>query len=180
MWETITMERVGSLERSRNYLQYVGVSSSEDERQFKMYHEEMPTENWKHLNECFRERLKIEWELHELKKEKKKWVAKGDELQKRLSEAQRMPVHSKEDLIKKQETIRWIKGEIMKVNEEIKRIRQEIKKKKQEFYRAWDKVEEAKKNVIEDEHKQNQLEDEQYRKEKEEMAKEKIWLLMAA
>ena len=140
----------------------------------------MPTENWKQLQECFDERLKLEEEVRELKKEKRKWVAKGDVLQKRLIEVQKRPVSSPEDEMKKQEEIRSIREEIAKVNEEIKRVRKEIKMKKQEFYRAMDRVEKAKKLVIEEEHTQNQLDDEQFRIEKGKKVEEKIELLMAA
>ncbi len=123
----------------------------------------MPTENWKQLQENFDERAKIEEELHGLKEEKRKLVAKGDELQKRFLELERSPVSSPEEEAKRQEEINSIKEEIRKVNEEINSIKEEMKIKEQEFYKSTDKVEEYKQLVIEDEHTQNQLDDEMYR-----------------
>ena len=163
-----TMWWIGSAERSRNYPQLTRFSSLEDEQQFKNWHDPMPTENRKQLQENFDERAKIEEELHGLKEEKRKLVAKGDELQKRLLELERSPASSPEEDVKKQEEINSIKEEIRKVNEEIMKIKEEMKMKEQELYKSIDKVEEAKKLVIEDEHTQNQLDDEIYRSWKEE------------
>jgi chromosome segregation ATPase len=141
--------------------------SENDELQFKNWHEEKPTENWKQLQKYFDERAEIEKELRGLQEWKNELIEKGDELQKRLSEVQKRPTSSQEEEMKKQQELELIQNEIKEINEEVIRVKEKIEEKEQEFSKAIDKVEEAKELVKNDEHEQIQLDNEEYRRKKD-------------